>query len=91
MTRQTIVLCSVSLAVLAGAASLAVAGGRDDTTIHACKNARTGLVRIVKAGVSCRRGETPISWNVRGPRGQAGAPGPAGPAGPVGPAGADGR
>jgi large repetitive protein len=94
VTRHTIVLCSAPLAVVAGAASLAVAGGRDDTTIHACKNARTGLVRIVKAGAGCRRSETPVSWNVRGPRGEAGAPGPAGIAGPVGPpgpAGADGR
>jgi large repetitive protein len=100
VTRQSIVLVGVPLAVLAGAASLASAGGRDDIAIHACKQARTGLVRIVRAGPSCRRTEVPVTWNVRGPRGEPGSPGPAGAqgepgprggTGPVGPAGSPGQ
>ncbi len=97
MTRQSIVLVALPLAVLTGAASLATAGRNDDTTIHACKQARTGLVRIVRAGASCRRNEMPVSWNVRGPRGEAGQPGAAGPQGQpgaqggAGPAGAPGQ
>jgi hypothetical protein len=73
VTRQTTVLVALPLAVLAGAASLAAAGSNDDTTIHACKQARTGLVRIVRPGASCRRNEMPISWNARGPRGNRGS------------------
>jgi hypothetical protein len=93
VTRQSIALVALPLAILGGAASLATAGRSDDTTIHACKNVRTGLVRIVRAGANCRRNEAPVSWNVRGPRGDtgpAGAPGPSGPQGGTGPAGAQG-
>ena len=90
VTRQSIVLVGVPLAVLAAAASLASAGGRDDLAIHACKQARTGLVRIVRAGPSCRRNEVPVSWSVRGPRGEPGSPGPAGAQGQPGPKGGAG-
>ena len=90
MTRQTIMLVAVPLAALGGAASLAVAAGPDEATIHACKHVRTGLVRIVRTSSSCRRIELPVSWNVRGPRGERGAPGPAGPQGATGPEGSAG-
>jgi type VI secretion system secreted protein Hcp len=60
------------------------------TTISACVANENGQVRIVKAGATCRRGETATSWNTTGPAGAAGLAGPAGPAGPQGTAGSSG-
>ena len=90
MNRRALALAVVPVALLAGAASLGLAAGPEDMTISACKHARTGLVRIVRAGAVCRRSETPVSWNVRGPRGAAGPAGVAGPQGAPGPQGAQG-
>ena len=75
------------LACAAGtaAAFTAVDGGADPTdVIHACRNARTGLLRVVSAESACRRSERALAWNVRG------APGPEGPVGPAGPPGPEG-
>jgi hypothetical protein len=67
------------------------------STIWACKIKVTGLVRVVDGPGQCStRYETPLSWNVVGPKGATGATGPAGargatgPAGPIGPKGATG-
>ena len=47
-----------------------------------------GQLRLIDPAVeSCRRNETPISWNQAGTPGPKGDPGPAGPQGPAGPAG----
>jgi hypothetical protein len=47
-----------------------------------------GQLRVIDPAVeSCRRNETPISWNQAGTPGPEGPQGPAGPAGPQGPAG----
>lgn len=46
--------------------------------IHACVN-DDGELRILGPGAACRRGESPLDWNIQGP------PGPQGPAGPAGP------
>ena len=90
MTRQTLVLVAVPLVSLVAAASLAVAATADDATIHACKHVKRGIVRIVRSADACKRNETALSWNIRGPQGEAGAagsPGPTGPQGERGPAG----
>lgn len=59
--------------------------------IHACRNARTGLLRVVSAESACRRSERALAWNVRGAPGPAGPEGPVGQPGPPGPVGAAGQ
>ena len=47
-------------------------------TIHACvKN--NGKLRIVAEGTVCKKEESPISWNQKGPKGDAGVKGDPGP------------
>jgi Collagen triple helix repeat (20 copies) len=75
-----------------------------DGVILACAD-RQGDLRIVESHEECRRNETPVRWNVRGPqgprgeigpqglpgpRGEQGPQGEQGPAGPQGPAGEPG-
>ncbi len=86
-------LIAVLVLAAGGAATFAWAQTNDATTINACVAKDNGGVRIVKAGVNCRRDETATSWNTTGPTGPAGPAGPAGaqgPAGPQGPAGGSG-
>jgi hypothetical protein len=71
----------------AGIASHSVATTTASDVVHACRNAKNGLLRAVAAGAACRRGERALAWNVQGP---AGSPGPVGPMGPAGPAGSAG-
>jgi hypothetical protein len=82
----------VAIAVTAAAAGAGVASHSVATTtasdvVHACRNAKNGLLRAVAAGAACRRGERALAWNVQGPAGSPGPVGPAGPAGSAGPAG----
>lgn len=74
------------------------------TVIQACRNSENGLLRMLaptppstpqhgedaKAATSCKKDETPVSWNVVGPVGPQGATGATGPAGPQGPPGPHG-
>jgi len=88
----------LGLVVLAAAGAIASAASTDGQ-IHACKAKRGGQLRAVDDGVSCKRTETAVSWDIHGtpgpagptgPAGLAGGPGPAGAIGPVGPAGLPG-
>jgi hypothetical protein len=104
--KSTFRMAVAAVAGLAvGAGGLAVAQTAGDERIHACRADRDGAVRLVDPGEACRKGESAVSWSVRGPEGPVGptgppgapgAPGaegprgPDGPAGPAGPAGADG-
>jgi hypothetical protein len=83
------VASAVALFISLGGGAYAATGSllRADATIRACVG-KTGDVRVLTANQSCRKRETAIAWNKRGPAGIAGAPGPAGERGP---AGADGR
>jgi len=92
LPRKRVLLSALPLVLVTGVALAAQPGGRTPTSavIHACVNKRTGVVRIVSASASCRRGETAIAWNGQGTRGAAGERGAAGPQGPAGPAGAAG-
>jgi hypothetical protein len=56
----------------------------DAEVISACKNDRSGRIRIVDDVADCRGSETPLSWNTEGPQGEQGPPGPPGPPGPTG-------
>jgi hypothetical protein len=51
-----------------------------DTTIRACLTT-SGSVRVLTGKHSCKRRETAIAWNRRGPAGMPGATGERGPAG----------
>ena len=73
----------VATLVVAEASGTAKVGKR----IHACVSKNTGVLRVVKAGRTCRRGESPLSWATGGAQG---APGPRGPAGSRGPTGVAG-
>jgi hypothetical protein len=54
------------------------------TTISACVNNASGIVRIVPPRTGCLRNETSTQWNITGPKGDAGGVGPQGPAGDPG-------
>jgi hypothetical protein len=80
-------------------ATVALTSSAATTTIQACQHKETGALRVVRAPGDCRKNETPLSWNVQGPKGDPGpagpagakgAPGAAGPAGPAGPPGPPG-
>lgn len=92
-------IAAVSIAALVTTTGIAWAGGSDHggppptTTIYACVNRVSGVVRIVPAGFRCLPFEYPTSWSAGGapgPAGPAGAAGPAGPSGPAGPTGVAG-
>ena len=92
LPRRRVLLAALPLVLVTGGALAAQPGARTRTTavIHACVNKKSGVVRIVRASASCRRGESSIAWNSQGSRGPAGEPGTAGPQGPAGPAGTAG-
>ena len=56
--------------------------------IHACVNNKTGALRIAS---TCKKGESPLTFNQVGPAGPTGASGAMGVAGPAGPTGATGQ
>ncbi|MFM7826717.1 MAG: hypothetical protein ACKO82_03770 [Acidimicrobiaceae bacterium] len=77
----------ISVPLLVGVLIGATLGGvggviaaTDTSTINACSNKTTGVLRLLAKG-KCTAKEEKVSWNQSGP---------AGPAGPVGPAGAAG-
>ena len=81
---------TILLAVLAAATSvaagvaLAASSGGASETIFACKHPSGGWLRQVSESAQCRRRETPVSWNIAGPKGDPGAPGPKGDKGDSG-------
>ena len=75
------ILMAVLAAVMSGVA-LAADSAETSTVIHACKHPSDGWLRQVAEGTQCRRRETPVSWNIHGPKGDPGEPGTPGPAGP---------
>ena len=81
---------TILLAVLAAATSvaagvaLAASSGGASETIFACKHPSGGWLRQVSESAQCRRRETPVSWNIAGPKGDPGAPGPKGDKGDPG-------
>src|SRR6186997_517738 len=92
LRRRRVLLVALPLALVAGVALAAQPNGRrpSNAVINACVKKGSGVVRVVRAGAACRRGESPLSWNAQGPAGPRGAAGATGPAGPVGPPGAAG-
>ncbi|MDP1795540.1 MAG: hypothetical protein Q8K63_15490 [Acidimicrobiales bacterium] len=65
----------------------------EPVTINACTDAH-GNLRVVEDPTTCKKNETPITWNVQGPQGLQGVqgePGPVGPQGDKGETGATGE
>src|SRR5882672_4769026 len=103
MKRRLIVAATLVAVLVGTAATFAWARTQEASTLRACAQKEDGSLRLVADGVSCRKSETAVSWNVIGPVGPAGAAGaagatgrdgrdgvqgPQGVAGPQGPAGA---
>lgn len=82
---KTILLAALAatVSVVAGVA-LAASTGEGTNTIYACKHPSGGWLRQVSEPAGCRRRESPVSWNIEGPKGEPGAQGAPGPAGPKG-------
>jgi hypothetical protein len=99
LRRRRVLLVALPLALVAGVALAAQPSARrpSNAVINACVKKRSGQVRVVRPGAGCRKNESRLSWNVRGPAGPRGAAGPTGatgatgPSGPVRPAGPPGR
>jgi type VI secretion system secreted protein Hcp len=87
MRRKLLVGMALVVLVVAGLATYSWAAASEGQTINACLNDE-GKLRLVTAGTTCKKGETPLTWNTVGPAGAQGAQGPAGPAGAQGPPGA---
>jgi Collagen triple helix repeat (20 copies) len=100
MTRRTVPILALCLALLAVPVSADGAPAPSAGVIHAClktegKAATRGSLRVVATPRKCkaRRGERPISWSIEGfagPAGPRGADGSFGAQGPTGAVGTEG-
>src|SRR5690349_5870032 len=85
MTKKLFLALVILFAACAAGSAIAGAA-TNNATIKACAD-KKGALRIAN---SCKKGETALTWNQKGPagapgtQGAAGAQGPAGPAGPAG-------
>ena len=85
-------LAVAGMAVTIGAGLLLRAAGESAQTITACAGPN-GQLRLIAAEELCRKSETTLPWNVRGPEGPQGLRGESGPQGarePQGPEGPQG-
>ncbi|MEX2599323.1 MAG: type VI secretion system tube protein TssD [Dehalococcoidia bacterium] len=82
---RLLVVAAIAIAALGGAglAWTAAQAQTADEQVHACVSS-SGNVRIVESGDSCRRNETPVSWNTQGSAGTPGEDGAPGPQGETG-------
>jgi type VI secretion system secreted protein Hcp len=86
--KRRIAIATTLVTVLVGAAcTYAWARTQDTSTLRACAQKEDGQLRLVADGVSCKKSELAVSWNVVGP---VGPPGVAGAAGVPGRDGRDG-
>jgi hypothetical protein len=85
---KTILLAAAAAVVFVVAGSaVGASAGDPPSVIYACKHPSGGWLRQVAGPAGCRRRETPVTWNIEGPKGdpgQDGAPGPQGPKGDKG-------
>jgi hypothetical protein len=79
---KTILLAALGAVVFVVAGSaVGASAGDTPSVIYACKHPSGGWLRQVAGPAQCRRRETPVNWNIEGPKGdpgQDGAPGPRG-------------
>jgi len=81
--------CAFGVAAVICAAFVGLSGASTTQQINACVT-DNGQMRIVGDATACKRGETPLTWNVQGPVGPIGPQGSKGDTGPMGPQGATG-
>jgi hypothetical protein len=75
----TLIVVMCIMTVRQPAAASADSSPAQDNTIYGCLESSSGRVRLIgDAQGACRPHETPISWNVLGPKGDTGPAGPAG-------------
>lgn len=74
---------------MSGGAVAATGGFSSGGTLRACAN-QEGAIRLLKAGKSCKKGQTVVTWNQTGPAGAKGATGATGATGAAGAPGAAG-
>lgn len=92
----TVVAVTVGISLGVGGLSYAASSSSSSDVIKACKNVKTGALRLPTSKAPCAtkgRGakrEQVVSWNKAGVRGDAGALGASGPAGATGPSGVAG-
>jgi len=77
MTKKLLLTLALP-AVIVASAGTAIAASNDPAVIKGCVD-KKGALRIAN---TCKKGETALAWNQKGPAGANGAAGPAGPAGP---------
>ena len=77
--------------VLLSVLLLSVAGRADAATLNACKNKKSGAIRVVSAKAKCKKSEARIRWNTTGEKGAPGERGAAGGKGDKGDTGAEGE
>jgi hypothetical protein len=82
-------LSSVSIVFAAFAFAFSPSAFAQSNVISACVS-KTGQIRLVGAGETCKSNESPLSWNIQGPQGPQGLQGPAGPTGATGATGTPG-
>ncbi len=90
-SRRIVVLCAaIAVAAAAGAAYATIPDSSG--VIHACYAASDGTLQVIdpSKGERCKRHETALDWNARGPQGAPGPVGATGPQGASGPAGVTG-
>jgi hypothetical protein len=82
-------LAAVALALLS-ALLLALGGRADAATLNACKNKKTGAIRVITGKAKCKKSESKLSWTTTGAKGDKGDPGAKGDKGATGDKGAKG-
>ncbi|MEX2430363.1 MAG: hypothetical protein WD645_00410 [Dehalococcoidia bacterium] len=97
LAQHLVVIAAIAaIAAFSGFAANAAFAEEPTTTMNACVNKGSGLLRIVEAADDCRPNESFASWNIagatgpQGPQGEKGDEGDQGPAGPEGPQGEQG-
>lgn len=78
--RNAIPYVVLALVLAIGAGGGYALAASKSKTITVCADKKTGLLHLHKHG-KCKRGQTRVTWNQRGPRGVQGVQGPAGQAG----------
>ena len=94
MPRRTHLLATSALlaaGVVVGGGYVVNAATATSSTITACSNTKTGVVRVVGAKAKCAKKEKRLTWNVKGATGATGLPGAAGATGAPGRDGTDGQ
>jgi Collagen triple helix repeat (20 copies) len=75
---------TAALALVAALLLGSTASSAGAATLNACKNKKSGAIRVVGAKTKCKKSEARLSWNTAGEKGAAGATGEKGAKGDTG-------